>query len=83
MRRVLLRASSREDAVHHGIISFVAGKLIDQLLPLLQWNDRRPWLRPRRRVVERDLVVDRVGSDTRQALNQMEVFGRSHEVAVR
>src|SRR2546422_6995406 len=64
------------------IISFVTRELIDLVLGWPQTNGRRPSLRPGRRVVDRHLVGDRVGGDTREAFNQMQVFGGSHEVAL-
>ena len=79
---LLLRAGPGKDAVHHVVIPFVARELIELVPGLLQANRRRPRLRPRRRVVDRNLVIDPVRADTREPFNQVQVFGGSQEAAL-
>src|SRR5256885_13993445 len=81
LRSLLFRASPEKNALHDVKISFVTCELIELVLGWCQTNGRRPWFRPCRRVVDGKLVGDRVGGDTREPFDQMQVFGGAHEVA--
>src|SRR5438128_1341274 len=48
-----------------------------------QFLFHRPRLRPRRRIVDRDDILQRVGVDTRPAFDQVQVLARSLEVGLR
>ena len=60
----------------------MARVLVDQLVGPLQRNQRRPGLGPGRRVGDGDLVVERVGADAGEALDQVQVLARSSELAL-
>jgi hypothetical protein len=57
------------------LIAFVARVLVQARVALLQPNERRPRLRPHRRVVDSYLVVDAVGRDACEAFDEMQVVG--------
>src|SRR5439155_2806003 len=79
----LLGGSRRsEDVAQDFIVAFVARVLVQARVALFQLNDRRPRLRPHRRVVDLDLVVDAVGRDACEAFDELQVVGGSHEVAL-
>src|SRR5207249_4001407 len=53
------------------------------LRALLQPDHRRPRLRPRRGIVDGDLVVDAVVGDAGEAFDEVQVVRRSHEIVAR
>ena len=61
----------------------MAGKFVDRRLDLLQMDHGRPRTRPGRLIVDADLVVDPIGRDTGEALNEPQVLSRPQEVALR
>src|SRR5438094_9367399 len=77
------RASAREHVVEDFVIALVAGVLEQALGAALEPDDRRPRRRPRRRIVDRDCVIDSIGRDGREAFDGMQVIGRAHEVVLR
>src|SRR4029453_12139894 len=80
--RLFFCSRACEDA-DHGLIPFMAGKFVQPVVTLSQRNDDGPELRPGGRIVERDLVVDGFGRTPRETLDEMQVFGSAHEVALR
>src|SRR5262245_49363999 len=68
--------------VGDGFVPLVAGVLVDQLVLQLQRNHHRPRLRPRRRILDGDLVLEDVLRDARIAFGEPQVLVRPHEVAL-
>src|SRR5713101_5135575 len=60
-------------------VALVARVLVHQLAALPQRKLRRPRTRPRRRIVGGEAVVDRVGVDAREALDEVQMFARASE----
>jgi hypothetical protein len=54
-------ARAGKDAGHSGIIAFVAGILVDELVALAHRNDSGPRMRPYGRIIDRELVDERFG----------------------
>src|SRR4030095_11414038 len=79
----LLGPRTSEDASEHFDVPFVARELLDVVLGCAQANDGGPWLHPRGRIIDRHLVVDRVGARPRETLREMQAIRRAHEVALR
>src|SRR5262245_20430319 len=79
---LFLSARAGEDA-DHGLVPFMAGKFVQLAVTLPEGNDDSPALRPRSWIVESDLVVDGVGGNPRETLDEMQVFSGAHEVALR
>src|SRR5262245_43394069 len=79
----LVGASTRQDASDDVVIAFVACELLEAVARGLQADDGGPGFRPDRRVGDRHFIVDPVGTDPGEALDELQLIGRSHEVAFR
>src|SRR5713101_1530963 len=71
---LVLGTRSPEHALH-AVVSLVTGVFIKRVVLLHHRNRCRPLLGKRRWIVHGDFVVDRIGIDTREALDQMEMRG--------
>src|SRR5262249_18001821 len=69
---LLVGARTGKDA-SQSVISFVTGVFVDRIVPLRHRNHGGPWSRPRARVVDRELVEERIGVGARKALDQVRV----------
>ena len=79
---LLVGACAAEDATHHVMIPLVAGELDHSIVGGLQLDQRRPRLRPRRRIADRQLVIQRSWACPREALDEVQTIRRSHEEAL-
>src|SRR3989442_11068184 len=79
LRPLLLGAGSGEDSLEAGV-PLVAGVLVHMLVGALERNHHRPRLGPRRRIVERHLVLYGRRADAREALGHPHVLGGVHQV---
>src|SRR5579864_2059830 len=61
----------------------MAGELIKLVLSLLETHQHSPRLGPRRRVVNRNSVLERVGGGAGEAFHQMQIFGGAHKTTLR
>src|SRR5471030_148767 len=80
-RFLVLRTRAGEDAVHP-VIVFVARVLVEVLalaLEILHRNHRRPRAAPRIRILDGELVIDRVLVRAPEALRELHVLGGSLE----
>src|SRR6266850_3077533 len=75
---LLLCASAREGIVH-AIVSFVTRVLEYRTYILLPRHLRGPGSCPRRRILDRELIADRVLGHAREALDQTHVLARALE----
>ena len=80
--RLVLLLRADEHARHDVVVAFVAGELVQRLFPLPQRHRRRPRSGPRRGIGERHLVRDRVRRYARESLDERQMLGRAHEVAL-
>src|SRR6188472_124240 len=82
-RSLLVGAGAAED-VSHRVVSLVTGVFenLSLLVVALQRDANRPRLRERRRIVDGDGVVDRIGVDAREALDETQRLARSSEVGL-
>ena len=74
---------SGEDVAEDFVIALVARVLEQSLGTPFEPDDRGPRPRPRHRIVDRELVVDSVERDAREALDEMQPVGGTHEVVPR
>src|SRR5262249_10662142 len=70
LRRGLLPGASPLEDVLQAVIAFVTRVLEQGALNPGHWNCGRPWSRKDARIVDRDLVINRLGVDAREALDQ-------------
>jgi hypothetical protein len=68
--RRLVRAGTTENP-DKAVITLVTRVFIDRKLPLRHSNLRRPGPGPRRRVIDREFVQQRVRADARETFNQL------------
>src|SRR6266567_5530493 len=78
---LLVEPGSGENT-HHALIRLVTRVLIDLFVSQLQRNHGCPGPRPRRRIVDRDFVVDSVRADARETFDDVQVLVRSPEVTL-
>src|SRR5437879_7780133 len=78
-RCLLFFAAAIQDT-RHSVISLVTGVLENPALALPPGNCGRPGFRPGCWIVECDFVIDRVGIETREALDHMQAAGGTSEV---
>src|SRR2546426_5629585 len=78
-RCLLFFAAAIQDT-RHSVISLVTGVLENPALALPPGNCGRPGFRPGCWILECDFVIDRVGIETREALDHMQAAGRTSEV---
>ena len=62
------------------VVPLVAGVLVDRPVGLRHRIRHGPRPRPRRRIVDREAIVERVGVDAREALDEVQILARSAEV---
>src|SRR6266849_5935367 len=78
----VLRPRPAEDAFHAAGVAFVTRVLEERTFRLRHGNRCAPGLRPRRRVIGRELVLDRVVAGTGEALDQMKMLAGASEVCL-
>src|SRR5262245_7296053 len=81
--KAVLEPRGAEDAFHDGQVALVAGILEHPVWALMQADQSRPGACPGGGIGEGDLVVDPVGRGAGKALDDVEVFAGSEEVALR
>src|SRR5881628_3466110 len=81
-RPLLFGAGPGEDSFQTGV-PLVAGVLVHMLVGALERNHHRPRPGPRRRIVERHLVLDGRRADASEALGHPHALGGVHQVALR
>jgi len=72
---LLFGARAAEDATHHVVIPLMAGELDHRLVACLQFDQGGPRFRPRRRIVDRQLLIQRARTGPRETLDQMQPIG--------
>src|SRR5262249_23784118 len=75
---LLFRASTSERIVQ-AVVAFVARVLEYRTFIFLPRHFRGPGSRPRRRIVDRELIAERILGDAREALGQPHVLARALE----
>src|SRR5438105_15683502 len=83
LRRFFLLGPRSGENANHGLIRLVARVFVDLSVCLLQRNHELPGHHPRRRVIERDLVVDFMRPDASEAFDDVAVVVWSPDVMVR
>src|SRR5581483_6716796 len=74
MRLPLLRARAEQDALDASEVPFVTRVLVDSVADAVHREAGGPGRRRHRRVVHRDLIVDRVRVEPREALDEVQCF---------
>src|SRR5580704_5445688 len=72
---LLLKGASPGHDVHGVVIVFAAGVLENGSVHTTHRNDGRPRLRPGGRIIDGELVLDRILVDPREALSDLQSFG--------
>src|SRR5258705_2071254 len=65
-----------------GVIPFMTGVLVERVRRLPQGNHQCPRLGPRRRIAQRDLILEAVGTLSRNAFDHVKVLGRTSVVGL-
>src|SRR5258705_11705776 len=79
----LLAGLRAPDHVEHAVVGLVAREFEQPRRDLRDEGLRRPWTRPRLRILDRVLVLDRRGVDEREPLGPLPVSGPPLEVGRR
>src|SRR4051794_18813863 len=81
LRRFLLLRAGAAQHTGHRVVAFVACVLVDLVVRARHRNGCGPRPRPRRRIVDRELVGESVRVGARETLREMEVLvhGRSQK----
>src|SRR5688500_14066870 len=72
-RRLLLNGARSTEEVGQPVVALVAGVLVERLIRLHHRNLYRPRFGPRRRIVHREFVQQRVGVHPLEPLGQPEI----------